>query len=291
MENRLEVLTNRISEPRRTKPFREEGQNASDGNLGQALEKIDFKYYSMSQSASAKLEGRERSGLKISREVLAEPAREIALNFFHVASHLVTLHENDLVASEQYDMLALRLIAGTTEKLFKRVLITSAQKGDGRTSVLINLAGALARAGKRVLVIDTDFIKPSVIRLLGIESQIGLAEIFGRGLPPGAAIVRVLPSDFHVLPMRERVDTSVEILTSPVFHEVLEILDPNYDFILFDSPPMLDRADCSMLIKLVDTALVVVRQGATKVSTMAKAIEQLSQEDIFGVVLNRMASY
>ncbi|MBS1788264.1 MAG: CpsD/CapB family tyrosine-protein kinase [Acidobacteria bacterium] len=291
MENRLEVLTNRISEPRRTKPFREEGQNASDNNLGQALEKIDFKYYSMSPSTSAKLEGRERGGLKISREILAEPSREISLNFFHVASHLVTLHENDLVASEQYDMLALRLIAGTTEKLFKRVLITSAQKGDGRTSVLINLAGALARAGKRVLVIDTDFVKPSVIRLLGIESQIGLAEIYGRGLPPGAAIVRVLPSDFHVLPMRERIDNSVEILTSPIFHEILEILDPNYDFILFDSPPMLDRADCSMLIKLVDTALVVVRQGATKVATMAKAVEQLSQEDIFGVVLNRITDY
>ena len=69
---------------------------------------------------------------------------------------------------------------------------------------------------------------------------------------------------------------------------MLEILDPNYDFILLDSPPLLERADCSMLIKLVDTALVVVRQGMTKTAQMAKAIEQLSQEDIFGVVLNRI---
>jgi capsular exopolysaccharide synthesis family protein len=221
---------------------------------------------------------------------LAQPAREVSLNFFHVAPHLVTLNEHDLNASEQFDMLALRLVAGTTERLFKRVLITSAQKSEGRTSVLINLAGALARAGKRVLVVDTDLVRPSVIRLLGIESQIGLAEAYGRALPPGSAITKVLPIGFHVLPTRERVDNAVEILTSNAFQEMLEILDPNYDFILFDSPPLLDRADCSVLIKLVDTALVVVRQGMTKSSQMAKAIEQLSEEDIFGVVINRIMS-
>lgn len=288
MENRLEVVTNRISEPRRTKPFREESKGVEENAGNQALDKFDFKYYSMSSHNPAKLEGREANGLRTRREALAQPAREVSLNFFHVAPHLVTLNEHDIKACEQYDMLALRLIAGTSERLFKRILITSAQKGEGRTSVLINLAGSLARAGKRVLVVDTDFVRPSVTRLLGIESQIGLAEAYGRELPPGAAITRVLPGGFHVLPTRERVDNAVEILTSPALQEMLEILDPNYDFILFDSPPLLDRADCSMLIKLVDTTLVVVRQGATKTAQMAKAIEQLSQEDIFGIVLNRI---
>ncbi len=288
MENRLEVLTNRISEPRRTKPFREELKGAEEDVMNQALDKFDFKYYAMAAHNSAKFDSREKNGLKIRCEALAEPSREITLNFFHVAPHLVTFHESDLAAMERYDMLALRLIAGTTERLFKRVLIASVQKGEGRTSVLINLAGALARAGKRVLVIDTDFVHPSITRLLGIESQIGLAEAYRRGLHPGAAVYRVLPVDVHILPTRERVDNAVEILTSPAFHEMLEILDPNYDFILFDSPPLADRADCTMLIKLVDTALIVVRQGVTRTAQMAKAVEQLSQDDIFGIVLNRI---
>ena len=288
MENRLDVITSRISEPRRTKPFQDESQIADAAGGGQSLDKIEFKYYAMAPQGSAKSDGREKNGLKICREAAAEPAREILLNFFHVASHLVTLHENDLVAAERYDMLSLRLIAGTAERLFKRILITSVQKSEGRTSVLINLAGALARAGKRVLIVDTDFVHPSVTRLLGLESQIGLVEAYKRGLAPGAAIYRILPANFHVLPTRERVDNAVEILTSPAFHEMLEILDPSYDFILFDSPPLIDRADCSMLIKLVDTSLMVVRQGATRTSQMAKAIEQLSQDNIFGVVLNRV---
>ncbi|MFN0111093.1 MAG: tyrosine-protein kinase family protein, partial [Blastocatellia bacterium] len=275
-------------EPRRTKPFREEPKGVEEATMGRALDKYDFKHYSMASTSPTKLEVRDTNGLKTRREALTQPAREVALNFFHVASHLVTLHENDFKSLEQYDMLALRMIAGTAERLFKRVLITSAQKSEGRTSVLINLAGALARAGKRVLVVDTDLVRPSVTRLLGIESQIGLAEAYGRNLPPGAAITKILPNGFHILPTRERVDNAVEILASSVFQEMLEVLDPNYDFILFDSPPLLDRADCSLLIRLVDTALVVVRQGITKSSQMAKAIEQLSEEDIFGIVLNRI---
>jgi len=291
MENRLEVVKNRIGEPRRTKPFREESKSLDENVVGQSLDKLEFKYYPISLSNSGKLDNREKISLKIARDVLADPAREVSLNFFHVASHLVTLHENNLTASEQFDMLALKLIAGTTERLFKRVLVASVQQGEGRTSVLINLAGSLARAGKKVLVVDTDFVRPSITRLLGIETQIGLAEAYSRGLPPGAAIMKILPADFHILPARERVDNAVEILTSPVFHEMLEILDPNYDFILFDSPSILDRADCNMLVKLVDTTLIVVRQGVTKALNMSKAVECFSRDDIFGVVLNRIRNY
>jgi Mrp family chromosome partitioning ATPase len=288
MDKMLEMVTSTVAEPRRTKPFRDESRSQEDGGQNQSLEKLDFKYYALSNGNSNKLEVREGNGLRARREALAQPSREVSLNLFHVAPNLVTLHEHDLKASEQYDMLALRLISGTTERMFKRVLITSAQKGEGRTSVLLNLAGALSKAGKRVLVIDTDLVRPSVVRLLGIESQIGLAEAYRRDLPPGAAVIRVLPGGFHVLPTRERVDNAVEILTSPVFQEMLEILDPEYDFILFDSPPLLERADCSMLIRLVDTALLVIRQGQNRMTQMAKAIGLLSEEDIFGVVLNRI---
>ncbi len=288
MDKMLEMVTSKVAEPRRTKPFRDESRSQEDGGQNQSLEKLDFKYYALSNSSSNKLEVREANGLRSRREALAQPSREVSLNLFHVAPNLVTLHEQDLKASEQYDMLALRLISGTTERMFKRVLITSAQKGEGRTSVLLNLAGSLSKAGKKVLVIDTDLVRPSVVRLLGIESQIGLAEAYRRDLPPGAAVIRVLPGGFHVLPTRERVDNAVEILTSPVFQEMLEILDPEYDFILFDSPPLLERADCSMLIRLVDTALLVVRQGQNRMTQMAKAIGLLSEEDIFGVVLNRI---
>jgi len=96
-----------------------------------------------------------------------------------------------------------------------------------------------------------------------------------------------MPYGFNILPTRERIDNAVEVLTSQNFREMLEILDPDYDFILFDSPPLLERADSGMLIKLADTALMVIRQGATKASEMSKAIELLAEEDLFGVVINR----
>jgi len=179
MEKMFEVLTNRSTdvrnpEPRRTKPFRE-SDDAEEGMRSQALEKLDFKYYTVAAPGTTKLEVRDKSVLPAHRKSLAQPAREVALNLYHIAPNLVTLHDQNLEASEQYDTLALRLITATTVKMFKRLLITSAQKGEGRTSVLLNMAGALARAGKRVLVVDTDLLRPSVMRLLGLEAEIGLA--------------------------------------------------------------------------------------------------------------------
>lgn len=292
MEEVLRAMTNGISEPRRTKPFPDSEESVG----GQAIEKIDFKSYPMTTSVQIKPGRRESKSLELEtigvsyhRKALAKPAREVALDLRHVDPHLIALQDPDMWASEQYDGLALKLIAANTEEqVFKRILLASTNQGEGRTSVLLNLAAALGRAGKRVLVIDSDLLRPSVLRLLGIETEIGLAEAFKHGLPLSAVVLRIQPCSFDVLPTRERVDNHVEILTSSAFWETLNIFDSAYDFVLFDSPAMLERPDSTMLIKLADTALMVVRPGVTKLAQMAKAIELLAQEDIFGVVLNRI---
>jgi polysaccharide biosynthesis transport protein len=73
------------------------------------------------------------------------------------------------------------------------VLIASAQPGEGRTCVALNLACALAGAKQKVLVLDTDLRKPSVMRLLGLEAEIGMAEAVEQELTAGAAALKVLP--------------------------------------------------------------------------------------------------
>jgi Mrp family chromosome partitioning ATPase len=298
MEEEIRAITNGVVEPRRTKPFPDPANNSEETAGGQAREKIDFKSYSMTTSTQLKPGRREIESLELDTisishryRALAKPAREIALNLGRVAPHLVALQDPDLWASEQFDGLALKLIAGTAKQVFKRILVASTHQGEGRTSVLLNTAAALARAGKRVLVIDSDLLRPSILRLLGIETEIGLAEAFGRGLPLGAAMLRIQPCGFDVLPTRERVINHVEILGSAPFWEMLELFDSDYDFVLFDSPAMLERPDSTMLMNLADTALIVICPGMTKSAEMAKAIELLSEEDIFGVVLNRIPNH
>ena len=75
--------------------------------------------------------------------------------------------------------------------------------------------------------------------MLGLESEIGLAEAIALGLQPEEDIIRILPADLHVMLTRGQVDNSAELLVSPNFKRLLSELDDYYDFILFDSAPML----------------------------------------------------
>ncbi|HKC84955.1 MAG TPA: CpsD/CapB family tyrosine-protein kinase [Blastocatellia bacterium] len=216
------------------------------------------------------------------------PSREVELTLARLDPHLVAIHEMDPQAGSQFTRLAISLISGSARKTLKRVLLTSAHSGEGRTCVALNLAAALARSRQRALVIDTDLKRPSIGRLLGLESEIGLAEAIALDLQLEEAIIRILPSDFHVMLTRGQVDNSAELLVSPNFRRMLSELDAYYDFILFDSAPMLKSADASLLGLLTSTTILVARPGASSTEEMRKSISLLNEEAFFGVVMNRV---
>jgi capsular exopolysaccharide synthesis family protein len=258
---------------------------SSQKRTTQNAEQFDFIDYSLSAPPASEIEGRATATR--SQVELALPAREVNLDLARIDPHLISFYDFDPKASEQYTKLAVALISGASERPLKRVLVASAEHGEGRTCVTLNLACALASAKQRVLVIDGDLNRPSVLRLLVLESPVGLAETLGQHMPPGAAALRVQPSGFDILPTRERVDNPAELLASPSFVEMLESLDSSYDFILFDSSPLTTAAEPSLLVRITDATLLVVRAGKTSSLQMAKAIAPLSEESIFGVVLNR----
>ena len=226
-------------------------------------------------------------GMRPQRPAL-RPSREVELTLARLDPHLVAIHEMDPQAVSQFTRLAISLISGAARQTLKRVLLTSAHSGEGRTCVTLNLAAALARSRQRVLVIDSDLRRPSIGRMLGIESEVGLAEAIALELQPEEAVIRILPVDFHVMLTRGQVDNSAELLASPNFKGLLSELDDFYDFILFDSAPMLKSADASLLGLLASATLLVARPGATSTEEMRKSVSLLNEETFFGVVLNQV---
>ncbi|HKQ93773.1 MAG TPA: CpsD/CapB family tyrosine-protein kinase [Blastocatellia bacterium] len=226
-------------------------------------------------------------GMQPQRPVML-PSREVELTLARLDPHLVAIHEMDPQAVSQFTRLAISLISGSARQTLKRVLLASAHSGEGRTCVALNLAAALARSRQRALVIDTDLRRPSIGRMLGLESEIGLAEAISLGLQPEQVIIRILPTDFHVMLTRGQVDNSAELLVSPNFKRLLSELDAYYDFILFDSAPMLKSADASLLGLLTSTTILVARPGATSTEEMRKSVSLLNEEAFFGVVMNQV---
>lgn len=251
----------------------------------QALTNGDSKERGAAPSETQALESRSYSHL----QPIMHPVREAELSLVRADPHLVALHDINPEAASQYSRLAIGLIAGAAKQPpLKRILIASAHHCEGRTCVMLNLAAALARAKQRVLVVDTDMLRPSVNRLLGVDTEVGLAEALADNLPPEAAVTRVAPIAFDILPTRSQVENSAELLASPDFKAMLAALDNSYDFILFDSAPLLSSADASLLVLFTHVTLMVVRPGTTTTSQMAKAVSLLNEDSLFGVVLNRV---
>jgi len=218
------------------------------------------------------------------------PAREVDLKPGRLDPRLVAFHDFDPQAIAPYNRLVISLISAASSRKLQRVLIASAQYGDGRTGVTLNLAAALARAGQRVLVVESDFLRPSALRLLGVDAETGLAEAIAKGLAPNQAMVWLQPIGFNLLPTRAQVENSAELLASPIFEAMMQMLRPEFDFILFDSAPLLAVADARLLELHTDATLLVIRQGGTSTNQMAKAVALLNEERLLGAVINRVAT-
>jgi Mrp family chromosome partitioning ATPase len=252
-------------------------------------EKFNFMRYSLGRTSLVAKEriGRSRPAAALMARPPALPGREFTISAERIDPHLVAFNSRDPHAVQQYNKLALTLISRAAERGLKRVLVASAQQGEGRTCVTLNLACALARARQRVLVVDCDLLNPSVMRALGLHSDLGMQEAFERELPPGAAAVSIRPYGFNVLPATRPVDNPALMFAAPRFWKMLQAFDANHDFILFDSSPLSTGGELSLLVRYTHTTLLVIRAGQTSSSEMAKAITPFSQDDILGVVLNR----
>ena len=252
-------------------------------------EKFNFMRYSL--GGTSLVPKQQNAGVRQTATLvprsLARPSRELTVSTDRIDPHLISFHTLHPRASQQYNKLSLSLISKAAERGFKRVLIASAQEGEGRTCVTLNLACALARARQRVLVVDCDLAKPSIMRALGLHTQLGMQEAFEGGMSPGAAAVAIRPYGFNVLPTTRPVDNPAELFAAPGFWKMLQGFDADYDFILFDSSPLANGGDSNLLVRFTDTTLLVVRAGHTSSAEMAKAIGPFAQEDILGVVINR----
>src|SRR5215475_14882913 len=248
----------------------------------------DFRGYLQAERKSGGLTRTDGMARHLRQRV--RPEREAALKPAWLDQRLVAFHDFDPQTIAPYNRLAISVISGAATRNLQRMLITSAQFGEGRTCVTLNLAAALARARQRVLVVDSDFARPSALRLLGVEAETGLAEAIAIGFPIGQAMIRVQPVGFDLLPTRAQVENSMELLASPVFEAMIQMLKPDYDFILFDSAPLLAVSDVSLLELHTDATLMVIRPGYTSVSQMARAIASLNEKRLFGAVLNRVVT-
>lgn len=255
-----------------------------------AAEDFNFVPYSLGAPSRAEMDAIKREGELgfESQRLMTQPAREQELNPQRLDPRLVCSYESSPAMSNEFNKAAIMLMSMFNGCSRKRVLVTSADHGSGKTVTTINLAMSLAKSNKRVLVVDCDFQRPSILRLLGLEAEYGLPEVIRQSRRPGDAAIRIQPSGVTVIPTRGPVDNSGELLSSSEFPALLRMFEQEYDFVLIDSDPLLHSADARLLAPMVDKAVLVISPGKVTASQLSKAIAPLTREQLAGVVMNRV---
>ncbi len=191
------------------------------------------------------------------------------------------------IPAESYRTLRTNIQYSSFDKEIKRILVTSAEPGEGKSTTAANLAVAFSQDEKKVLLIDCDLRKPSVHKQFRISNNIGLSDV----VMDNSKIKKAINKHneyLDILPSGKIPPNPSELLGSKVMENLLNELQKEYDIIIIDTPPVQAVTDSQILSTKVDGVILVVRAERTKKDSVKLAKESLQKvkANIIGVVLN-----
>ncbi|MBN1269144.1 MAG: polysaccharide biosynthesis tyrosine autokinase [Kiritimatiellae bacterium] len=168
--------------------------------------------------------------------------------------------------------------------------VVSGGVGEGKSTTLFNLAYVCAQLGDKVLVVDSDLRRPVQHTILGMPNQFGLTNVLMRDVPIEETIKATSVPNLHFLPSGKLPRSSLGLLDSQRMRELVKNLKARYDYVFFDSPPIMGVSDGSILASEVDGVLLVVqyRKYPRLISSRAKRIIENVGGRLMGVVLNNI---
>ncbi|MFM9080093.1 MAG: GumC family protein [Opitutaceae bacterium] len=170
------------------------------------------------------------------------------------------------------------------------LVIFSAGPGEGKSTTLNRLARQMASTGERVLLIDSDLRRPTQHRLLGSRREPGLAELLSGQHTPEEVIQRGVAPHLDFLPAGAVPGFTLSLVHATRLRELMAALRASHDKILFDSPPIIGVSDASVLVSVVDGAVLLIqhRRNPRTMVQRARQIVEERQTPLVGVVLNQV---
>lgn len=186
----------------------------------------------------------------------------------------------DAVVREAFQTLRASLTSFNVDQTINTVLITSASQGDGKTTVSLGLAVALANDNRDVILVDGDVRRSELSARLGAKSQMGLTELLlgdRRGGDALTEIPGVKGGRLRLLPAGKPAASPSVLLGSKRMHSLLGQLVEEADFVLIDTPPLLFVSDAVPLLETASGVLTVARIGHTRRDALAKTARVIAQ--------------
>ena len=169
----------------------------------------------------------------------------------------------------------------------KCIGIVSANRGEGKSTISINLAISLAQINKKVVLIDCDMRLPTIASKIGSQSAPGLSNYLS-GASRELTIIPVKDRGIDIIPSGNIPPDPTALIGSKEMTNLVEKLKKTYDYIVFDFPPINIVSDAVMMSDVIDGYLVVVRHGRSEYQMISETVRQMRFADakIIGFVYN-----
>ena len=176
----------------------------------------------------------------------------------------------------------------------RSILFTSANGGEGTTTVATNFAKVLVLQGQeRILVCEMNAREPSFSSVFSTNGDAGITEYFAGGKGLASLVQRSVVDGLDVLHVGHQDATIIQLHLNQIFPKFLEEALRNYDTVIIDAPPVIEFPETPPMTALVDGVVMVLHAGKTKRETALRAMESIGNfnGNLLGVVLNRKKYY
>lgn len=193
--------------------------------------------------------------------------------------------------AEAYRTISTAVLFGAADAGARSILVTSAVAGEGKSTLVSNLAIAMAQAGQRTIIVDADFRAPVQDMIFRLDHEnMGLSGVLTQSCRLDDAIQATEVKNLDVLPCGHRVLNPSELLNSAGFERVLGDLAEHYDLVLIDSPPVTPFADARVLAGIASVTILALQVEKSRRKAICSACESLRAvgAQTLGVVLSNV---
>jgi len=203
----------------------------------------------------------------------------------------VLLHEGaESPHAEAYRVLRTNLLFSRKDDKLNTVAVVSAGAGEGKSTTVFNLAAVFAQSGQRVIVVDSDLRRPTLHKMLRVTNNIGLTNYLLKQNSLEEVIQTTSLPTLDFMASGKLPSSSLGILSSAQMRDLITELKQHYDFVFFDSPPVMGVSDASILASEVDMTVQVIqyRRYPQPMNIRAKQMIEKVGGNLAGIVLNNI---
>mgnify|MGYP001614539593 CR=1 FL=1 len=193
-------------------------------------------------------------------------------------------------SAEAFRTLRTNIQFSSLDKELKSIAVTSSGPGEGKSTVMANLAITMAESGKKVILVDCDLRKPSIHKKMRISNTVGLTNILVQNMKKEECVVKTTVNNLCVLTSGPVPPNPAELLGTKKMRDFIEELKSEYDIVLIDAPPVLAVTDAQILSTIVDGVVFVASYGEAQKNALVDAKQLIDKVGgkILGIVFNKV---